>query len=101
MLIGYARVSTNDQGNSSGGCYPGQQGSGRLTPSMAGDGSGQIDQDIELLKIARLSDRQKASSSQLTVGTAIAKAGFSPLHTGSERSFRAVVGGLDTFVVHK
>jgi len=89
------------EGNSSGGWCPGQQGSGRLTSPMAGDGSGQMGQDIELLKVARLGDRQETCSSQLAVGTAIAKAGFSPLHTRSKRSFGAVVRRLYSFVVHK
>jgi hypothetical protein len=50
---------------------------------MVGDGTGQILQDIELLKIAGFCDRQEASGSQLAVGAAVAKADFSSLHTGS------------------
>ena len=69
-----------------------------MTAAMAGNCSGEIGQDVEPLKIAGFGDGQQARRGQFAVGAAIAERDFSPLDASAERTFGAVVSGLDPWV---
>ena len=47
---------------------------------MSANGSGQIDEDVELLKLTGACDGQKPRDGAFTILTAIAKADFPPLN---------------------
>ena len=68
---------------------------------MRCNGHREIGQNIEALKITGFGDGQQTSRGQLAGGAAIAEADFPPLHARAERSFGAVVGGLDAVLFEK
>ncbi len=76
----------------------GQERGDGYPSAMTGNGGGQIGQDVEALEVAGLGDGQQTGGGEFAVSAAIPKTDFAPLHAGTQRSFRAVVGGLDTFV---
>jgi hypothetical protein len=66
--------------------------------AVTGNRGGEVCQDIEALKVTGFSDGQQASRGQLPLGAAVTEADFAPLHTGAERSFGTIIGGLDAFL---
>src|SRR5580693_4375898 len=64
---------------------------------MTRNSGSEISQDVEALKVTSFSDGQQACRGQFATGAAIAETDFAPLDARTERSFGAIVGGLDTF----
>ena len=72
-----------------------------LTAAMGRDRGGEIGQSIDALKITGFGDSQQTGRGQLPSGAAISETDFPPLHGRAQRSFGAVVGGLNALLFEK
>ena len=63
--------------------------------AMTGNRASEIGQGVDALQVTGFGDGQQTSRCQFTFSAAVSEADFAPLHAGAERSFSAVVGGLN------
>ena len=68
---------------------------------MTVNGSGQVDERIELLQLAGAGHREQPLHGALAVVTAIAEHDFAPLDGGSQRAFRDVIRRLDAVLMNE
>src|ERR1017187_9247523 len=69
--------------------------------AMAHNRGEKIGQNVEALEITAFGDRQQTSRGQLALSATVAEADFAPLHARAQRSFSAVVGGLNALPIEE
>ena len=69
--------------------------------AMAHNRGGKIGQNVEALESTAFGDRQQTSRGQLALSATVVEADFAPLHAGAQRSFSAVVGGLNALLIEE
>ena len=79
----------------------GTKGGGGQAFAMKWDGLSEIFESVTVLTGAGLRNGEKPGSGERTRRASVAETGLAPLHGGSQRPFRAVVGRLHTWLVKK